>query len=1451
MSHPSLSPPELPASKYTKLNINFSSRTTSADTQTNIEANIDKRSGSIYGPSNGKKLIVFLDDMNMPKVDTYGTQQPMAFLHYLMGRGCMYDRGKDLNLKTIKDLQYIGAMGPPGGGRNPTDTRSISLFNVFNLTPPTKEVLLAIFGAIITTRFSLFPEPVKAASGKTTAGLLRLYMFIIDHMPPTPSKFHYIFNLRDLSRVYEGMCNATTDIIDSSSKFVRLFRHECDRIFGDRLNTAEDQKLYSAELKAMLKENFPDVVEEASADPCIFGDFSDAVARIESGGESEDVRLYQDMGGYEEVRKICNSVLTLYNEEKKAMTLVLFEMAIDHLCRIHRIIRNPRGNALLVGVGGSGKQSLTNLAAFLAGYKLFTITLSRGYGEIQFKEELKELYKDLGAGEVLFLFTDAHVAEEGFLESINNMLTTGMVPALYEQDEKDALLNTVRAEATAAGISPTPDALWMYYVNKCRNNLHIVLAMSPSSSKLRVRCRNFPGLVSNAVIDWFFPWPADALQKVAEFFLAEENLPEEHRENIISHLVFTHQNVRAAASRFADELRRYYYVTPKNYLDFIANYRAQLAQNSKKIDNSTKRLEGGLQKLIEAAEAVERMQVVLAEKMVVVTAKTEEVKALISDIQEKSAVAAVQQESASKKEEEVSKQAEIISKEKAVADEALMEALPAVEAASKALENLRKEDLTELKAFANPPEAVKNCTFQLVVLKATGEKLEENWADGKKLLGNGNILTMLKTYEKDAITERMIKGVKKYFGGESMEDNLTKMKSVSVAGFGLLTWVCAIVKYYEVAKNVAPLRQKVKDMEKEQRAAETELSEIKTNLAALAAQLSELNTAFEAANTELDELQTEAGIMSKRLEAASKLIDGLTGERTRWSADVQILGQQKVKLIGDCLLGSSFLSYLGAFTAAYRKELTYEKFLTDVMEKKIPSSDPFSLEALMTTDATVQGWVSKGLPADEHSVQNGILTTKASRFPLMIDPQQQAVTWIKQTYTGKSLTVKSMSESDFIKHLELAIQFGNPFLFENIDEEIDPMLDPVLEKNIVKDGTAMVIKLGDKNVEWDENFRLFLTTKLANPHYSPEVMGKTMIINYSVTMDGLADQLLNVVVAHERPDLEQQWAELVAEMGENSQLLVSLEDTLLRELSSSTGNILDNQELISTLENTKQKAVEIAAKLKQAEATKVMIGEARSVYYPVANRGSILYFAESGLSTISSMYEISLDSFLNVYKKALSLAKKDAALENRMRNMIETVMRQIYDYTCTGIFEKHKLMFSFQMTCMIMKREGNLDQSILDFFLKGDTSLDETTEVCPAPWLGASGWKDLLCLGNLSPVVGELVKDFSANEAIWKEWYDLENPEMVDMPQGYTEKVNDALISLSIMRCFRPDRVYNNVKLFVISQLGDKFVQPPVLDYARIFEQSSPSVPMVFILSPGADPQSDIQKFADEVFLSS
>ena len=158
------------------------------------------------------------------------------------------------------------------------------------------------------------------------------------------------FNLRDLSRVYEGLCIATTDNYTTQNDLIRLWRNECDRIFFDRLTIVEDHHIYNTELKAIITEIFPESLDAVMVEPLMYGDFESAVERISSEGQSEDLRLYKDLGGYDQVRTIFGGVLDLYASENKAMTLVLFEQALEHLCRIHRIIRNPRGNALLVGL---------------------------------------------------------------------------------------------------------------------------------------------------------------------------------------------------------------------------------------------------------------------------------------------------------------------------------------------------------------------------------------------------------------------------------------------------------------------------------------------------------------------------------------------------------------------------------------------------------------------------------------------------------------------------------------------------------------------------------------------------------------------------------------------------------------------------------------------------------------------------------------------------------------------------------------------------------------------------------------------------------------------------------------------------------------------------------------------------------------------------------------------
>lgn len=444
--------------KYNKLIINFSSRTTSMDVQRNIESIVEKRTKDIYGPSPGKKLIIFIDDMNMPLVDTYGTQQPIALLKLLFEHGGMYDRGKDLNWKQIKDICYLASMGKAGGGRNNVDPRFVSMFSVYNVTFPTDSTLNYIYHSILKGHLEIFPNEIQEISSCLIQMTLELYNILTIELPPTPSKFHYIFNMRDLSRITAGLLQSTPDYYINIQQFIRLWRNEINRVICDRLINDDDQNIIHSYIEEKIKlqwsNEYPDVVDYALRNPLLFGDFKNAC-------NDNEPRFYEDVLDYEAVFNLFMEILDEYNEKNIKMNMVLFNDALEHLVRVHRALRMHRGHVLVVGIGGSGKQSVIKLAAFAADCEIFEISLGRGYNENSFKEDMKKLYYLVGVDDkkMVFLFTGAHVVDEGFLEIVNNMLMTGMAPALFTDDEKDTIVGACRNKAKIAGYGITKYSL--------------------------------------------------------------------------------------------------------------------------------------------------------------------------------------------------------------------------------------------------------------------------------------------------------------------------------------------------------------------------------------------------------------------------------------------------------------------------------------------------------------------------------------------------------------------------------------------------------------------------------------------------------------------------------------------------------------------------------------------------------------------------------------------------------------------------------------------------------------------------------------------------------------------------------------------------------------------------------------------------------------------------------
>lgn len=506
---------------------------------------------------------------------------------------------------------------------------------------------------------------------------------------------------------------------------------------------------------------------------------------------------------------------------------------------------------------------------------------------------------------------------------------------------------------------------------------------------------------------------------------------------------------------------------------------------------------------------------------------------------------------------------------------------------------------------------------------------------------------------------------------------------------------------------MAPKKEKLRlateTLEKKQKT----LKEAKGKLNEIQEKLQELKTQYDEKAELKEKLRIESEQTELKLNRAEKLVSGLAGEKDRWEKSIKRYEDALKFLPGDCLIASAFMSYAGPFNTTYRQSLVNNQWLAQTKALEIPFSPDFSFDSFIGKPTDIRDWNIQGLPSDAFSAENGIIVTRGRRWPLMIDPQGQANNWIRNMERKRDLKIIDLKQTDFLRTLENAIQFGLPVILQGVLENIDPSLDPILNKSIVKKGGVMTMKLGDKEIEYNPEFRFYITTKMPNPKYSPEVFAKATIVNFAVKEKGLEDQLLGILVRRERAELEEQKSNLVTNMAVAKRRLVELEDEILYLLSSAQGSLLDDEKLVNTLQSSKTIAEEVTQQLVISEQTEKRIDAAREGYRPAAQRASILYFVLNELATVDPMYQFSLEAYIELFEKSISKAKKFEDLSERITSLIDYHTYSVYKNTCRGLFEKHKLLFSLQMTVKILEAAGKVSKKLYDFFLRGGQVLEK------------------------------------------------------------------------------------------------------------------------------------------------
>ncbi|XP_065549401.1 dynein axonemal heavy chain 9 isoform X2 [Lathamus discolor] len=1416
---------------YVVKKVPFNYYTTSAMLQGVLEKPLDKKAGRNYGPPGTKKLVYFIDDLNMPEVDAYGTVQPHTLIRQHLDYGHWYDRTK-LSLKEIRNVQYVSCMNPTAGSFtiNPRLQRH---FCVFALSLPGQEALSRIYSTILVQHLASggFPGAVQKSAQQLLTLALRLHQKVAATFLPTAIKFHYVFNLRDFSNIFQGLLFSTPECLKQPQDLLKLYLHESNRVYRDKMVEEKDYGTFDKIQLEMVKKFYDEIDEtlEQTKRMNVYCHFAKGI------GEP----CYRPVPTWEELNQILVEALDNYNEVNPAMNLVLFEDAMCHVCRINRILESPRGNALLVGVGGSGKQSLTRLAAFISSLEVFQITLRKGYGIPELKADLANQYLKAGVKNMgtVFLMTDAQVADEQFLVLVNDFLASGEIPDLFPDDEVENIISSVRNEVKGRGLVDSKETCWKFFIERVRRQLKVALCFSPVGSRLRVRSRRFPAIVSCVAIDWFQEWPREALESVSLRFLRETEAVEDSlKDSISKFMAYVHTSVNEVSRLYLSNERRYNYTTPKSFLEQIKLYQNLLLKKGKDLKAKMERLENGLEKLKSTSAQVDELKAKLAAQEVELKQKNDDADKLIQVVGVETEKVSREKAVADEEEQKVALITQEVEQKQKDCEEDLAKAEPALAAAQAALNTLNKKNLTELRSFGSPPSAVSNVTAAVMVLMAPGGRIpkDRSWKAAKAAMARvDGFLDSLIKFDKENIHENCLKALQPYLQDPKFKPEFVTTKSLAAAG--LCSWVLNIVRFHAVFCEVQPKRQALSKANAELAAAQDKLASIKAKIARLDENLRKLTAKFEKATSDKLKCQQEAEATACTIALANRLVGGLASEDVRWAEAVKDFKQQHSTLCGDVLLITAFVSYLGYFTKKYRQDLLdgiWKPYLhqLEVPIPVTPSLDPLTM---LADDADVAAWQNEGLPADRMSTENATILSNCERWPLMVDPQLQGIKWIKTKY-GEDLRVIRIGQKGYLDTLEQALAAGELVLIENLEEFVDPVLGPLLGRETIKKGRY--IKIGDKECDLNPAFRLILHTKLANPHFQPELQAQCTLINFTVTRDGLEDQLLAAVVNMERPDLEELKSSLTKQQNGFKITLKTLEDNLLSRLSSASGNFLEDTALVENLEVTKQTAAEIGEKVQESKVTETKINEAREHYRPAATRASLLYFTMNDLHAIHPMYQFSLKAFRLVFQKAIERAPLDESLEARVLNLIDSITFSVFQYTTRGLFECDKLTYTAQVTFQILLMSKEINAVELDFLLRYPA---QTRVTSPVDFLSNHSWGGIKALSSMEEF-RNLDRDIEGSAKRWKKFVESECPEKEKFPQEWKNK--SALQRLCIMRAIRPDRMTYAVRDFVEEKLGSKYAVGRSLDFATTFEESGPATPMFFILSPGVDPLKDVEK---------
>lgn len=1378
----------------------------------------------------GRWLVIFCDEINLPAPDRYGTQRAISFLRQLVEHNGFW-RTSDKSWVTLDRIQFVGACNPPtDAGRTPMGARFLRHAPLIMVDYPGELSLNQIYGTFNSAVLKIIPS-LRGYAEALTHAMVRFYLESQQRFTPKIQP-HYVYSPRELTRwvrgVYEAIRPLETLTIEG---LVRIWAHEALRLFQDRLVAEDERKWTDDAVRRIALEFFPTIDEEkALGGPILFSNWLS--------------KNYVPVDR-EQLRDFVKARLKTFCEEEVDVPLILFNDVLEHVLRIDRVFRQPQGHLILIGVSGSGKTTLSRFVAWMNGLKVFQIKVHGKYSAEDFDDDLRDVLRRCGCkGEkICFIMDEANVLDSGFLERMNTLLANAEVPGLFEGDEHAALMTACKEGSQRQNLHlDSPEELYKWFTQQIVQNLHVVFTMNPPEGGLSSKAATSPALFNRCVLNWFGDWSDQALFQVGHELTQKVDLdrsnfeapdtipvayrglqlPPSHRETVVNSMVYIHYSLQRYNQKLLKQQNKLTFLTPRHFLDFVAQYVKLYNEKREDLEEQQRHLNVGLEKLRDTVDKVRDLRVSLAEKKTQLEQKdaeaNEKLQRMVADQRE-----AEQRKSTSLEIQAALEvqEAEVATRKKVVLED-LAKAEPAVEEAKASVSNIKRQHLTEVRSMGNPPPGVRLALDAVCTL--LGHKIND-WKAVQAVVRKDDFIASIIMFDNG---KQMTKSLRNKMRNDFLSNadfTFEKVNRASKACGPLVQWVTAQVNYSDILDRVGPLRDEVTQLEDQALQTKAEAKAVESNIAELEASINTYKTEYAALISETQAIKAEMSKVQFKVDRSVRLLDSLSSERVRWEAGSKSFETQISTLVGDVLVAAAFLAYSGLYDQTFRKSMMDDWFhqlhLSGIQYK---SPNPVT-EYLSTADERL-GWQENSLPVDDLCTENAIILQRFNRYPLVIDPSGRVTEFLQKECKDRRLTVTSFLDDTFTKQLESSLRFGNPILIQDA-EHLDPILNHVLNKEYQKTGGRVLIQLGKQEIDFSPSFKLYLSTRDPSATFPPDICSRTTFVNFTVTQSSLQTQSLNDVLKSERPDVDERRSNLIKLQGEFKVHLRQLEKRLLQALNESRGNILDDDNVIETLETLKTEAAEISGKMSNTEGVMAEVEEITQQYSVIARSCSAVFAVLEQLHYLNHFYQFSLQYFLDIFQSVLH-GNKNLANETNHNVRRDVIVKDLFvntfKRTALGLLQKDRITLGMLLAQV---SPYSMDKTLIDTIL--DNRI-EGKDLSSNP----DDKDDAFVQAKKLSMLKEKVDGVSTED--WDKFFSEELAENA-VPQIWDEKtepMDQALWSLLLVKLFRMDRFVPAAERFVAQVFGSDIFDI-VEDLKETVTQVSATLPISLVSSPGFD----------------